>query len=211
MTYFEITLFEHLRDFFAAAGYDYVPEQKQFRQRTRTGFRNVILSMSNYEDEMWVEVTLGVRKDHVEETVQQFLSGRSAFHAEANTAIVSIGKLTQNPYFRYKVVNDEDLELCQEQISQFMDTQGFDFLTNLDHLGRLNRIFNQRPKKPCKYIYNQRHRCFKGLVIAHLCQHTEYKALKNAYREVLQTQGSSDFIMLNYTRLIDFLEHYSVN
>lgn len=211
MTYFEITLFERLRDFFAAAGYAYVPDQKQFRQRTRTGFRNVILSMSNYEDEMWVEVTLGVRKDHVEKTVQQFLSGRTAFHTEANTALISIGKLTQNPYFRYKVVNDEDLELCQEQISQFMDTQGFDFLSDLDHLRRLNHIFNHRPKKPCKYIHNQRHRCFKGLVIARLSQHPQYEQLKDTYREVLQVQGSSDFIMLNYTRLIDLLEHYSVN
>lgn len=211
MTYFEITLFERLRDFFAAAGYQYLPAQKQFRKRTSTGFRNVILSMSNYEDQMWVEVNMGVRKDHVEETVQQFLSGRTEFHKEANTLIVSIGKLTQTPYFRYKIVNDEDLELCQEQISHFMETQGFDFLSGIDHLPQLDILFNQKPRHPLKYTYNQRHRCFRGLTIAWLNHNPNYEALKDQYREVLQIQGSSDFIMLNYSRLVDLLENYSIN
>ncbi|MEM6297721.1 MAG: hypothetical protein AAF740_03430 [Bacteroidota bacterium] len=211
MTYFEITLFERLRDFFAAAGYGFLLEQKQYRQRTRTGFRNVILSMTDYEGELIVEVNLGIRKDHVEEIVQQFLTTRNDFQSEANTIIISIGKLTNNPYFRYKVINDEDLELCQEQICHFMSTQGFDFLNEVDNLMRLDTALNKSPRKPSKYMYNQRHRCFKGLVVAYLNKNPNYEQLTHIYREVLQAQGSSDMILLNYQRMVDLLANYSVN
>ncbi len=211
MTYFEITLFERLRDFFAAAGYRFLLEQKQYRQQTRTGFRNVILSMTDYEGELVVEVNLGIRKDHVEEIVQQFLTTRDDFQSEANTIIISIGKLTNNPYFRYKIVNDEDLELCQEQICQFMSTQGFDFLSEADNLMRLDTALNKNPRQPSKYIYNQRHRCFKGLAIAYLNKNPNYEQLTQIYREVLQAQGSSDMILLNYQRMVGLLANYSVN
>ncbi len=211
MTSLETALFESLREFFAAAQYHYLPQQKQFRRYTATGFRNVILSISPYEDELWVEVNLGLRKDHVEETVQQFLSGRTDFWKDTNTVIISIGKLTQNPYFRYKIVDEEDLELCQEQISHFMDTQGFDFLSDLDALPTLDLLFNTNPRLPLKYLYNQRHRCFRGLVLARLTHNARYNELKDIYREVLQTQGSSDFVMLNYARLTQFLDNYSLN
>ncbi|WP_375560338.1 hypothetical protein ACE193_21960 [Bernardetia sp. OM2101] len=175
------------------------------------GFKNVILSISQYDDEIWIEVTLGVRKDEVERITQPFLSNLSDFQNQTTTISVSVGKLNQNPYFRYKAENEEDLEVCAEELIKFMTDEGMTFLEMKSSYQELDLTFNRIPKRPILYIYNQHHRFFKGIVLAKITNNPRYEELVELYYRSLVIQKTNETIQSNFKRLVDFLVNYSVN
>ncbi len=202
---------KQLLPFFKEWGFEYIDAYSQFRKTDKMGFQNVILSISQYETEIWIEVTLGVRKDEVEHISQQFLSNLSDFHKHTTTISVSLGKLNQNPYFRYKAENEEDLEVCAEQLMEFMTDEGMIFLEEKNSMQELDSAFNKIPKKPILYIHNQHHRFFKGIVLAKITNNPRYDELVELYYRSLVIQKANQDIQSNFKRLVAFLVHYSIN
>ena len=202
---------KQLIPFFREWGFEYIDKYSQFRKTDKMGFQNVILSISKYEGEIWIEVTLGVRKDEVEHIAQQFLSTLSDFQNQTNTISVSLGKLNQNPYFRYKAENEEDLEVCAEELIKFMTEEGMIFLATKNTLQELDSSFNKVPKKPILYVHNQDHRFFKGIVLAKITNNPSYDELVELYYRSLVIQKANETIQSNFKRLIAFLVHYSIN
>lgn len=197
--------------FFREWGFEYIDEYSQFRKMDKMGFKNVILSLSQYETEIWIEVTLGIRKDEVERISQPFLTNLSDFYNQTTTISISLGKLNQNPYFRYKAENEEDLELCAEQLIDFMTEEGMFFLEEKNSLQELDLIFNKTAKLPILYIHNQFHRPFKGIILAKITNNPKYESLVETYLSSLITQKANESIQTNFKRLVAFLVHYSIN
>ncbi len=208
---FETAIYHKLYDFFYDRGFEMMAGKKQFRKNVTSGFQNVIFSPSTYEKECWLELNLGTRHQQVEDIVQQFLDNYKEFQKDTNTVVISIGKLTNNKYFKYKAIDNDDLSLICEQIQSFMKEIGMPFMERCSSIAYLDELFNKMPSKPCKYLYNQSHRCFKGLVIAKLNGNKRYGAIKSIYKEALGTYGSKPSHIKNFEKLAAFLEHYSAN
>lgn len=187
-----------------------MPELKQFRKTTATGFQNIILSFSG-RNETFLEVNIGVRHNAVEEIAQQFLDNLPEFRKEANTLIISVGKLSDTKYFRYKINCPDDIDDCVEQIMDFMHRRGFHFLNESGSLTCLNKIFNEHPHLPVKYVYNQIHRCFKAIIVARMCHHPEFITLVENYFALLQRLGAPERTLMEYDRLANYLLHYCPN
>ena len=202
---------KQLIPFFKEWGFEYIDAYSQFRKTDKMGFQNVILSISQYETEIWIEVTLGVRKNEVEHISQQFLSNLTDFHNQTTAISVSVGKLNQNPYFRYKAENEEDLEVCAEELIKFMTDEGMIFLEEKNSMQDLDAVFNKIPKRPILYIHNQHHRFFKGIVLAKITNNPRYEELVELYYRSLAIQKANETIQANFKRLVNFLVHYSVN
>ena len=202
---------KQLLPFFKEWGFEYIDVYSQFRKIDKMGFKNVILSISQYEDEIWIEVTLGIRKDEVERLTQPFLSSLSDFQNHTTTISVSLGKLNQNPYFRYKAENEEDLEVCAEELMKFMTEEGMTFLEEKNSLQELDLIFNKLPKVPILYVHNQFHRFFKGIVLAKITNNPKYDELVELYYRTLIHQKANETIQSNFKRLTAFLVSYSIN
>lgn len=210
-TPFETNLYQHLTPFFAEHAYRLVPERKQYRKTVDTGFKNVILSPAFYGNETILEVNFGCRNEQVEQIAQQFLNNLPDFRPDANTLIISIGKFGGFQYFRYKIHTDEELSDTCDQIEQFFTTQGFNFLDNACSLSTLDRLFNEHPGQPCQYVYNQTHRCYKGLIAARLNHNPHFDGLVDSYRHLLIRQTQNPYEQLHFERLIAYLQHYSAN
>lgn len=211
ITAFETTLYQNLTPFFTEHAFTLLPEKKQYRRNTSIGFQNVILSPSFYGDETILEVNFGCRNDQVEQIAQQFLNNLPDFRPEANTLIVSIGKFSGFQYLRYKIHSEEELKDICEQIEQFFTTKGFDFLDTACSLATLDRLLNEQPAQPCQYVYNQTHRCYKGLVAARLDHNPYFDGLIDSYRHILIRQTQNPYEQLHFERLIMYLQHYSAN
>ena len=207
----EISLYNHLTHFLSKRSFALLADYKQFRKETSTGFQNVIISSSRYAEELWIEVNLGVRVDMIEDLAQQFLDIPTEYRQHANTLITSFGRLSDTKYLRYKIVNQEDVEICFEAIKDFMNDRGFEFLEYASHIKNLDFIFNEKPHKPSKYLYNQTHRCFKGVIIAKITDNPEFLKLLDQYQSVLERMQTSDREMENYMRLVNFLLYLSLN
>ncbi|GAB3508757.1 hypothetical protein GCM10027341_44950 [Spirosoma knui] len=210
-TPFETTLYQHLTPFFARHQYVLLPDKRQYRRPLETGFQNVILSPSFYSDETMLEVNFGCRNHQIEQIAQQFLNNMADYRPDANTLIISIGKYSGLDYFRYKLhTTDELLNACAE-IEAFFTEQGFEFLNRASSLATLDQLLNDHPSQPCRYVYNQTHRCYKGLIAARLNHNPHFDGLIDSYRHLLVRQTQNPHEQLHFERLIAYLQHYSAN
>jgi hypothetical protein len=208
---FESDIYENLRSFFDLQGYVLMPDKKQFRKVTDTGFHNVIFTTTAYENEVWLEVNLGCRNHQLEQIAQQFLGNTRDFWADSNSLVISIGKFNNAKYFRYKMASASDvLDVCEE-VKDFLLTQGFEFLNNSDSLPVLHEIYNKTPTKPCKFLYNQVHRSFKGIITAKLIYSDNFLDLADTHRDNLMRIGASDEELITFERLLSYLLYMSVN
>ena len=210
-TSFETSLYQQLAPFFT--GYDFMllSDKKQFRRATTSGFQNIILSSVFYPDDTVLEVNFGCRHEQVEQIAQQFLNNVPDLRSDANTLIVSIGRFNGSQTFRYKIHSEDDLALVCGQITQFFTNYGFDFLTTSSTLSTLDQLLNQSPGEACQYLYNQTHRCYKGLIAARLNHNPHFDGLVDRYRLLLIQQTQNPYEQLHFERLIAYLPHYSAN
>ena len=208
----EAKLYQALHDFFAEQGYELLMDKKQFRKNTATGFVNVIFSVTQYaENDAWIEVHLGCRNQHIEQIAQQFLTDNLLdFRDEANTLIISIGKYNKVKYFRYKIQSDEDIQITTDSIKDFLQTTGFGFLESIKTLADVEKTINAYPSNPCPFLYNQTHRCFKGIIAAKLNSNKHLQGLTNCYVSYLEKFGRGEDCA-RFQRLLAYLQHYSAN
>lgn len=204
-------VFELLSPFFSEKGYECLPEYKQFRKHFAGGFQCVILSMSAYERELWIEVNLGIRIDAIEQLVHQFVPSLSLSEAQNNTAVISVGKLIQQPYFRYKADSQLSLAKRCREIALLMGRQGFDFLETYNSMEALHYAFNEKPEEATPLAHNLQHRCFRGLLLAKMIAPAQMPDLEIAYQHYLYKQKAPAALQEAFQRLINFLRFYSPN
>jgi hypothetical protein len=207
---FEVKIYQKLEDFFFEEGFELLIDKKQFRKITHDNFQNAIFSISDSNGDIWIEVNFGVRNGQIEQFAQQFLNNRINFRADANTLVTNIGKFSGQKHFRFKIRDEYDLENVIAEIKDFFATKGFNFMENASNLNEIDRILNEDPTKPCLFLYNQIHRCFKGLVAAKLVNRRDFAELMDKYRDIL-IFSASDEELLNFERMIGFLLHYNAN
>lgn len=210
-TPFETKLYRQLAPFFAQHGYELLPEKKQFRRVTDSGFQNIILSSVFYTEDTMLEVNFGCRNEQVEQIAQQFLNNLPDYRLDANTLLLSIGRFSGLQYFRYKIHSPDELVDVCAKIEDFFMAKGFAFIETASSIPLLDHLLNENPAEPCQYIYNQSHRCYKGLVAARLNHSSQFEALVEGYRHVLLRQTQNPYEQLHFERLVTYLKHYSVN
>jgi len=207
---FEVKFYQTLEVFFQRSGFNLLVEQKQFRKATQNGFQNIIFSISETQKEVWIEVNFGVRHEFIEEIAQQFLNNVRGYRPAANTLVISLGKFQNLKYFRFKVIDEDNLCEIIEEMKLFFELWGFKFLEEASNLSKINNLINDMPVKPCRYLYNQVHRCFKGVIVAKLIDDYNFTTITNVYRHFLIKNGT-DEELLNFERLVSFLHFYHPN
>jgi hypothetical protein len=205
-------IYQQLQPLFSDHGYELMPLSKQFRKPSRNGFRAALISVSGDRYEQIIDLSLSIRMDVVEELVYQFLSGPPRFSMQDSTTIVaSYGRLNQDPYKRFVVKDEDDLQGVCERIGTYMEKKGFRFLERFDQLKKIDALINRRPDQPCPYLYNQVHRCYKGIIIAKLTCRTDYNQLVKTYLAYLQNQWAPRSVIINFKKLVKFLKYFSMN
>ena len=211
MTPFETSLYGELSHFFKQHEFVLLPEKKQFRKATPSGFVNVILSCAHYGPTTLLDVNFGCRHEQIEQIAQQFLPTLTDFRPDANTLLVSIGKYNQTTPPRYSIQTEHDLIDTCGQIEHFFAEIGFDLLHQATSLPMLDHILNHTPSKPCVFVYNQTFRYYKGLTAAKLTHNNQFLTLTDLYRQQLSRQSQNAHEALNFDRLVAYLNHYSPN
>ncbi|GAB2539567.1 hypothetical protein [Spirosoma aerophilum] len=210
-TSFETTLYQQLTPFFERHQFLLMPEKKQYRKITETGFQLVMLSPAYSDDEITLDIRFGCRNEQVEQIAQQFLSSQASSQQDANTILISISQFSEYTSVRFRIHCEEELLLVCKQIEQFFDSRGLDFITASSTLTALDRLLNGKPEQACPYVYNQIHRFYKGLISASLNHNRQFNSLIDRYRQLLIQQTQNRYELIRFERLIAFLQHYSPN
>ncbi len=210
-TSFETALYHQLTPFFERHQFLLLPEKKQYRKTTDTGFQQVLLSPTFYDSETVLAISLGCRNEQIEQIAQQFLTSQAVSRSDTSTLLVPVGQFSDFVSDRVCIHSEKELLHVCEQIEQFFTTSGFDFLAASGSLPALDRLLNNQPAKVCPYVFNQMHRCYKGLITARLNHSAQFDALVDTYRHLLISQTQNRYEQIRFERLIAYLIYYSAN
>jgi hypothetical protein len=158
-----------------------------------------------------VEINIGTRIDLVEELAYQFTTGLRSFQENSNTLITSMGRIMQQPYFRFEVHQSVDIREVAEQIKAFMETQGFDFLEKYSTISELDKLFNDKPREKLPYAYNHLNRCLRGIVLARMADRKDFPAIAATYRNTLLKSSTAPPLLEKYDKLVNHLKTFSFN
>lgn len=206
----EMMLFKQLRPFFERYNYDLLLPKKQFRKPTKLGFHNAIISVSGSKPCL-VEVNIGVRLDMVEELAYQFTTGLSGYQQDSNTLITSLGRIIGEPYKRFEAEEAEAVKKAAREITDLMVSEGFYFLEKYDSIKALDQLLNKDPTQKSPFIYNNLHRCLRGVVIARLAENRNFNSLVATYRRSLVRNSTAPQLLDKYDRLVSYLKSFSIN
>ncbi len=182
-----------------------------FQRQFESGFKSCIISVSEYKAEFWVELSIGIRFNIVENLANQFTLTLKDYHQHTHTILTSYGRMIGNQYFRFKVTDNTQVsDMCRE-MNHFLDTAGFTFLDQNSSIYQIDELINTYPERPSKFIYNQSNRCIKGLIIAKLCQNPHFNTLVKAYHFILEKHSLSDRMLPRYVKLVNHLNLISMN
>lgn len=196
--------FDILQEFFADHDYIYSDIGNQFRKDTELGWQNIILGFSAYEDQLFIEVSFGVRLNIVENLIAPYTHGLRGYQAESNTTITNLSKYLGEPYFRFKIEDEADLYRMAAHVRDFFRREGFQFLDKLSCLDELDKQFNNHPQESSLVSFNHQLRSFRGLAVASLNQNPHWEELCSFYRNLLQRYSSPLVVMDRYR---DFSRH----
>jgi hypothetical protein len=209
---FEQRLFTKLSHSFEPLGFELLIEKKQLRRPLTNGdFESIIFSVSTYEEnDYWIETNFGVRKKQVETVVQQFLTNRQDFQDDTMTWSTSIGKFKGLKYFRHKVTDNLTFSSTTDEITDFFVKSGLPFMEKHRTFVGIDSLFNPNPEIDSRFIYNQVHRCFKGLATAKLLDSPDLHSLIDTYRFNVIKLGNDEEIE-RFEQFVSFLLYYNPN
>jgi hypothetical protein len=184
--------------------------KNQFRKVNDKGFQNIIVSVTSYDNEQVIEVQFGVRNELIESMVQQFIISSATYKPDANTLIMSIGMYNGTPYVRQKVKDSVTFDETLVSIQHFFLKEGFEFMNYSQDIKVIDELLNHEAHLKSKYIYNQVHRCFKGIAAAKLNDHPHLFGLIDNYRTQL-LKYASDAELIEFERSVSYLLHFFAN
>ena len=208
---FDSLLYQYLTPFFQRHQFLLLPEKRQFRKTTDTGFQSIAFYPTFYDHKTLLDVQLGCRNDQVEQIAQQFQASQAISSPDANTLTTSIAQFNGFSSVQFIIRSEQELQSVCHQLEQFFISFGFDFLATSCSLSSVDRLLNGQPGQPCPYVYNQMHRCYKGLITASLIHNEHFDELVDTYRHVFVQQTQNPYEQVRFERLVAFLHHYSAN
>ncbi|MEO0896269.1 MAG: hypothetical protein AAFY71_07725 [Bacteroidota bacterium] len=207
----EAYMLDALSHFMEKEGYELLEAKKQFRKEDETGFQNVILSVSPYDDLVMIEFHFGIRIHAVEDMVGSFTRSLKGWRPDAHTIIISQGKLLDKAYWRFEAKSIRDLDEIVLAFQQMWSGKISLFLNQYFRLEGIHELLNLDPKSPSKYLPNQGHRYLRGLVVARLLQKENFEELVKIYSHQMAELPQGEILKPGMEKLVKYLRNISLN
>lgn len=204
----EHKIYLQLIPLFVLHGYQALPEKKEFRQTTATGYRSVILSVQGNSSQPQISLKLGVRFQMLESLVAQFLPSPDD---EGPSVLLDANQ--RFPELLYTGRHQPDSCYTQNiaTLCRFMKVRGFRMLKAMDNVKRIDGLLNRYPAEPTPYQPHPVHRCFRGLVLARIAHRSRFNELQQAYEKRLLALNLPEERLEAFRKLANFLQSFSFN
>ncbi|MEM7548303.1 MAG: hypothetical protein AAF363_01415 [Bacteroidota bacterium] len=202
---------EYISSCWRGEGFEYLRPHNQFRRSIKDGFQSIIVSVSSYDDEVLIDIHLGIRHNKIENMIYPVTKGLKEFESESHTFLTSTGRIQEKLYHRYTIKDEKDLEFVRADLFDFMQTHGLEFLHKMKDLNYANTVFNTFSDYNNQLFYNPYTRAIRGLTVCKLVEGENFTALKETYTEQLIQSGYPDSYFQSFNTLALFLENYSMN
>lgn len=201
-------LLDELRLEYASSAFELIRGKNQLRRTVSSGFQNIILSVSEYEDLCMIECFIGVRIENIEEIVLPYTRISPNFYKDALTIIISYGKFVGSPFKKFKASSIDDLDEIVHVLIQFLWKEGMPFFDEYTNEDNIDILVNSDPYTPSNFFFNQENRCLRGITAAKLTQNPKYYELVPIYEQILQKLPSGSLFLKPYRMLVSHLEEW---
>lgn len=157
-------------------------------------------------DVTYLEYSLGIRINEVEEIIHKFLPTLSDYSERSITLIQTPDKIGKMIPHRFVIENDSQLAEAIMAAEKFFILHGFPWLDEMIKPENLEKAFAQRKDKEFKtqnFVYN----FFRGATLAKLYNEADYSILRKIYLEQIQKREMTPFTIASFLHLLNYLDH----
>lgn len=173
------------------------------------GQQVIFVHYTEHPDITYLEYSLGVRINEVEEIIHKFLPTLSDYSERSITLIQTPDKIGKMIPKRFLIENDSQLADAIMAAEKFFVLHGFHWLDEMIHPENLEKAFAQRKDKEFKtqnFVYNS----FRGATLAKLYNEADYSVLRKIYLEQIQKREMTPFTIASFLQLLNFLDNIVV-
>lgn len=181
-----------------------------FMRKRQDGFHALLISVSPYPEEWWVEVQVGIRLDLVEESAFQFTQGLQDFHPYSLTAHVPLHVLSGSAYKRF-ICPPNDWATLRQEVEPALHEHAWPFFEKYSQLLALEKAYNSDPRSACYLHANRFYRCFRGMVLAKATHQRQMATLGQIYADELNRHGAPEQLQVQFQQFGALLIQTSFN
>ncbi len=206
-------LAQHLYPYFEHKKYHQADNELHFYRNTSFGRSQIIVNALPYDDEIFVELHLGLRHHIVEKMLSDIL-GRSDYYSETSLTFITNALNLSNSELHQKRIScksKDELLKAGDFFIDFMDRRGFDFLDHYKTLKNIDSLMNDKPVYSAKLVNHSYHRCFRAMVTAKVLNRNDYTKLYLMHQQYLAQRGFNGEILHKFNATFARLKEMYLN
>ncbi|HSF54821.1 MAG TPA: hypothetical protein VLA71_13790 [Algoriphagus sp.] len=160
-------------------------------------------------DVTYLEYSLGIRINEVEEIIHKFLPTLNDYSERSITLIQTPDKIGKMIPHRFVIENDSQLADAIMAAEKFFVLHGFPWLDEMIKPENLENAFAMRKDKEFKtqnFVYN----AFRGATLAKLYKEVDYPVLRKIYLEQIKQREMTPFTIASFLQLLYFLDNFRI-
>lgn len=193
--------------FFSDFGFEFHSNHLLFCKNFPQGQQVIFVHYTEYPDTTYLEYSLGIRINEVEEIIHRFLPTLSDYSDRSITLIQTPDKIGKMIPHRFVIENDSQLAEAIMTAEKFFVLHGFSWLDEMIKPENLEKAFAQRKDKEFKtqnFVYNS----FRGATLAKLYNEADYSILRKIYLEQIQKREMTPFTIASFLQLLNYLDNF---
>jgi|SRR5690606_13308384 len=154
----------------------------------------------------YLEYSLGIRVNAVEEIIHKFLPAVSDYAERSITLVQTPDTIDDALPRRFEIRNNEQLTDSIVVAENFFVTKGFDWLNEMIDPRNLEKAFAS-PKDERFMTQNFVYNSFRGVTLAKLFNEEDYPFLRNSYLDQIRQKEMTPFTIASFLQLLSYLDN----
>lgn len=197
--------------FFEDFEFDFHPAHLLYHKNFPQGQQVIFVHYTENPDSSYLEYSLGVRVNAVEEIIHKFLPALGGYSERSITLVHTPDRIDPNIPRRFVIENEGQLAESIVATENFFVDKGFQWLNEMIQPKNLESAFAS-PKHADSgfitdnFVYNS----FRGVTLAKLYNERDYPVLRNIYLQRIKQEQMTPFTIGSFLQLLNYLDHLEV-
>lgn len=200
-------LYSTLDIFLKPHGFKFVRGRQGFIRHFKGGFHRIIIMVTGYDSEYWIDFTFGIRIDKVENIANPFSELAPEGYKDSMTFHSSWGGIQGNRLLRYRGVYTEDdaMNAALDMLSFFRDVV-LPYFEKYTDINTMDAELNNDPlrKENTRFKFYPYH---VAITLAKLTGRSDFEELVEIYRKHMEVAGGevTEEILPKFNELVEHL------
>jgi hypothetical protein len=187
--------------------YGYKLDRKSFQYFKNFALGKKIVFFHHSQDEnLSFEYNLGIRFDHVEFIVHQFLPSLGDYQERSITLVESLNGISPSFDKKQLLSNESQVLNAIHESERHLIAEGFPWLEKYSSGPRLERYFNEYPDISIA-SQNFTYRSARGVILCKLFNPDQFEEVKTNYLAMLNEKQVTPFTLACFLNLLNYLKN----